>query len=89
MGVIDDLDALELRVEALEKRGLGLNKATPADPVQFVIPRSVKSDLIAPQTFVEFDAVTAASVSNNRVFRDAADNKLKFKDNAGVVNALY
>ena len=31
-------------------------------------------------------AIAAASVLNNTLFRDSADNKLKFKDNGGVVN---
>lgn len=34
-------------------------------------------------------SIASASVSNNTLFRDSADNKLKFKDNGGVVNALY
>lgn len=34
-------------------------------------------------------ARTAASVANNTLFRDSADNKLKYKDTAGVTNVLY
>lgn len=34
-------------------------------------------------------AITAASAPNNTLFRDSADNKLKFKDNSGTTNALY
>lgn len=36
-----------------------------------------------------FIAAASASVPNNCLFRDSADNKLKFKDNGGVVNLLY
>lgn len=38
---------------------------------------------------VVFDAVAAATVPNNSLFRDSADDVLKFKDNGGTVNALY
>lgn len=34
-------------------------------------------------------AIAAASAQNNTLFRDSADGKLKWKDNGGVVNALY
>lgn len=34
-------------------------------------------------------ALASSAVANNTLFRDSADNKLKFKDNSGTVNALY
>ena len=41
-------------------------------------------------SFVEFTpSISSASAGNNQMFRDSADNKLKFKDNSGVVNDLY
>jgi hypothetical protein len=36
-----------------------------------------------------FTAVTAASVGNHTLFRDSADQKLKYKDGSGVVQLLY
>jgi hypothetical protein len=36
-----------------------------------------------------FAAVTAASVGNHTLFRDSADQKLKYKDGSGVVQLLY
>lgn len=36
-----------------------------------------------------FAAIAAASAPINSLFKDSADGKLKFKDNGGVVNALY
>lgn len=38
---------------------------------------------------ISFVAASAASVPTNSLFRDSADNKLKYKDNAGTVNLLY
>jgi hypothetical protein len=38
---------------------------------------------------IPFAALAASAAPNNSLFRDAADNKLKFKDNGGIVNALY
>lgn len=35
------------------------------------------------------DSVAATSVPKNTLFRDTADGKLKFKDNAGAVHAFY
>lgn len=39
--------------------------------------------------YVTFAAIAAAGVPNNSLFRDSADDKLKFRDNGGTVNALY
>ena len=39
--------------------------------------------------YIGFDAQTSASAPNNSLFMDSADGKLKYKDNLGVVNALY
>jgi hypothetical protein len=38
---------------------------------------------------LSLSAVTAASVGNDSIFRDSADNIIKIKDNAGVVHTLY
>lgn len=40
-------------------------------------------------TVLTMDSTAAAGVPINSMFRDSADNKLKYKDNAGVVNLLY
>jgi hypothetical protein len=38
---------------------------------------------------LRFQAMAAGDMLNNTLFRDSADGKLKWKDNSGVVNALY
>jgi hypothetical protein len=38
---------------------------------------------------VQLNAVAAASVPNNSLFRDSADNIIKIKDNGGTVRTLY
>jgi len=37
---------------------------------------------------ISFNARSATSLANNSIFLDTADNKLKFKDNSGVVTQL-
>lgn len=44
---------------------------------------------ISPDDVVLFNQYASASAPNNSLFRDSADNKLKYKDNSGVVNDLY
>jgi hypothetical protein len=39
--------------------------------------------------YSQFKTIAATSVPNNSVFLDTATGKLSFKDNSGVVNALY
>lgn len=39
--------------------------------------------------FITFTGSTAADVPNSSLFRDSSDNKLKWRDAAGVVNNLY
>jgi trimeric autotransporter adhesin len=39
--------------------------------------------------FITFAAIASGSVSNNSLFKDSSDGKLKFKDNSGTVQALY
>lgn len=38
---------------------------------------------------IVFTAISSASAGNSSLFRDSADNKLKFKDSGGSVNLLY
>jgi hypothetical protein len=38
---------------------------------------------------IVFNPMTAVSALNNMLFVDSSDNKLKFKDSTGTVNALY
>lgn len=38
---------------------------------------------------VQLNAIAAASVPNNTLFRDSADNIIKIKDNGGTVRTLY
>ncbi len=44
--------------------------------------------LVHPKWITFATAVAAASVPNNSIFRDGADNVLKRKDNAGAVAAI-
>jgi hypothetical protein len=61
-------------------------------PENFADVTSSQALLAAHATNVNYDkfkTIAAASVPNNSVFLDTATGKLSFKDNSGVVNALY
>jgi len=49
----------------------------------------VWSKRIYPQQISFAEVSSASGVTNNTLFVDSADNKLKFKDSGGVVNLLY
>ncbi len=46
MAIDPGLDDLVRRVEALERRGQGLEAASPANPNQFILPKSIDSALL-------------------------------------------
>jgi hypothetical protein len=48
-----------------------------------------QADVVHVKSAIDLPAIAGASVPNNTLFRDSADNRLKWKDNAGMVNALY
>jgi hypothetical protein len=48
-----------------------------------------QADVVHVKSAIDLPAIAGGSVPNNTLFRDSADNKLKWKDNAGTVNALY
>jgi hypothetical protein len=70
-----------------------INYATNAYwPEGFADVTSNQALLAAHATNVNYDqfkTIAAASVPNNSVFLDTATGKLSFKNNSGVVNALY
>lgn len=74
-----------LMIETGGKHSWGSGNASAADTH---LERTGNGFLTITSGFT-FPAIAAGSVPNNSLFRDSADNKLKFKDNAGTVNALY
>lgn len=67
-------------------------KAQPTLPSEFAALASKVATLervITSPVRVFPVAIAASAAANNTLFRDAADDKLKFKDDSGTVNALY